>query len=132
MLDNTPNQPSKFSSKYWFERNDDARGKYITNSQIKFETTVLKSILWDYGSAQFFVKGIIKFTGREADAAVRLAGKINKGITFKNCASFTDCRSKINSTQTDNAEDLDVLMPMYNFVGYTNNYWKLSGSLWQY
>ena len=45
LLDNTPNQPSKFRTKNWFEINDDARGTYNTNSQIKFKTSMLKSNL---------------------------------------------------------------------------------------
>ena len=77
---------------------------------------MLKSILWDYGGAYILFKGIRKVTGREADAAVRLADKRNKGVIFKNCSSFAECISKINNTQVDNAKDLDVLMPMYNFI----------------
>ena len=37
LLDNTPNQPSKFRTKSWVEINDNARGTYNTNSQIKFK-----------------------------------------------------------------------------------------------
>ena len=45
---------------------------------------------------------------------------------------FTDCRSEINNTQIDNAKDLDVVMPMYNLIEYSENYSKTSGGLWQY
>ena len=51
---------------------------------------------------------------------------------FKNCAPFTDCISKINNTQVDNAKDIDIVMPMYNLIEYSDNYSKTSGSLWQY
>ena len=132
LLENTPNQPPKFNSKNWFEKNYNTRGKYSTNIQIKFKTTMLKVILWDYGGAYILVKGIIKITGREADAAARLAGKRNKGVIFKNCASFTDCISEISNTQVDNAKDLGVVMPVYNFIENDDNYSKTSGSLWQY
>ena len=53
-------------------------------------------------------------------------------MIFKNYAPFTDCISKINNTQVDNAEDIDVVMPMYNVMEYSDNYSKTSGSLWQY
>ena len=51
---------------------------------------------------------------------------------MKNCAPFTDCISEINNIQIDNAKDIDVLMPMYNLIEYSNNYSKTSRSLWQY
>ena len=57
LLDDTPNQPSKFRTKNWAEINDDSRGTYNTNSQIKFKTTMLKSSLCDYSDASKFVKG---------------------------------------------------------------------------
>ena len=43
----------------------------------------------------------------------------------KNCAPFTVCISKINNTQIDNAKDIDVVMPMYNLIEYTDNYWNI-------
>ena len=55
-----------------------------------------------------------------------------KKVIFKNCAPFTDCISKINNTQVDNAKDIDIVIPMYNLIEYSNNYSKTSGSLWQY
>ena len=51
---------------------------------------------------------------------------------FKNCAPFTNCISKVNNTQIDNAKDTDIVMPMYNLIKHSNNYSKISGSLWQY
>ena len=59
MLENTPNKPSKFKTKYWVEINDDAHGTYNTNSQIKFKTTMLKSTLDDYSHGYILVKGTI-------------------------------------------------------------------------
>ena len=55
-----------------------------------------------------------------------------KKVIFKNCASFTNCISKINNTQMDNAEYVDIVMPMYNLIEYSNNYSTTSGSSWQY
>ena len=58
LLDNTPNQPSKFRTKNHVEINDDSQGTYDTNSQIKFKTSILKSSLCDYSDAYVAVKCI--------------------------------------------------------------------------
>ena len=59
LLNNTPNQPSKFRAKNWFEINDDAHEMYNTNSQIKFKTSMLKSRLCDYSDAYILVSRTI-------------------------------------------------------------------------
>ena len=51
---------------------------------------------------------------------------------FKNYAPFTDCKNEINNTETDNAENIDIALSMYNMIEYSDNYSKTSGSLWQY
>ena len=99
--DNTLNQPSKFRTRNWVEINDESRGAYNVNSQIKFKTTMLKSSLCDYSDAYILVKGTITINGRGADAAARQADEIDKGVSFKNCAPFINCISKINNTQID-------------------------------
>ena len=53
-------------------------------------------------------------------------------MVFKNCAPFTNCTSEINYAQVDNAKDIDIVMPMYNLIEYSDTYVKTSGSLWQY
>ena len=130
--DNKSNQPSKFRTKNWIEINDESRGTYNVNSQIKFKTTMLKSSLCDYSDAYILVKGTITITGAGADAAARQADERDKGVVFKNCAPFTDCISKINNAQVDNAKYIDIVMPMYNLIEYSDNYAKTSGSLWKY
>ena len=71
LLDNTPNQLSKFRTKNWTEINDQSRGVYNTNSDIRFKTTMLKSSLCDFSDAYVLVKRTITIAGAEADAAVR-------------------------------------------------------------
>ena len=119
LLDNKPNQPSKFSAKNWVEIYDDSRGTYNTNSQIKFKTSMLKSSLCDYSDAYILVKGTISVVNT-ADAEV----------IFKNCALFTDGISEISNTQIDNARDIDVVRAIYNLIEKSDNYSKISGSLW--
>ena len=132
MIDDTSNQPSKFRTKNWVEINDESRGTYNVNSQIKFKTTMLKSNLCDCSDAYILAKGTITITGAGADAAARQADERDKGVAFKNCAPFTNCKGEINNTQVDNAKDIDIVMPMYNLIEYSHNYAKTTGSLWQY
>ena len=132
LIDYTSNQPSKFRTKNWVEIIDESRGTYNVNSQIKFKTTMLRSSLCDYTDAYIIVKGTITINGAGADAAARQADERDKGVPFKNCAPFTNCMSEINNTQVGNAKDIDIVMPMYNLIEYSDNYAKTTGSLWQY
>ena len=116
LIDDTSNQASKFRTKNWVEINDESRGTYNVNSQIKFKTSMLKSSLCDYSDAYILVKGTITITGAGADAAARQADERDIGVAFKNCAPSTNCISEINNTQIDNAKDIDIVMPMYNRI----------------
>ena len=93
---------------------------------------MLRSSLCDYSDACILVKGKITINEAGDDAAAMRADERDKGVAFKNCAPFTNCISEINNTQVDNAEDIDIVMPMYNLIEYSDNYSKTSGSLWQY
>ena len=128
--DNTLNQPSKFRTRNWIEVNDESRGVYNVNSQIKFKTTMLKSSLCDYSDAYILVKGTITVNNTAAQGAA--ANNTNKKVIFKNCAPFTNCISEINNTPIDNAKVIDIVMPMYNLIEYSDNYAKTTGSLWEY
>ena len=105
------------STKNQIEINDDAGGAYNTNSQIKFITSMLKSSLCDYSDAYILVNGTI--TVNELAAG---GGNSNIQIIFKNCAQFTDCISKRNNTQIDNAKDINIVMQMYKSIDYSSNY----------
>ena len=124
------NKPSKFRTRNWVEINDESRGAYNVNSQIKFTTTMLKFSLCDYSDAYILVKRTINVNNTAAQGAA--VNNTNKKVIFKNCASFTNCISETNNTQIDNAKDIDTVMPMYNLIEYSDNYAKTTGSLWQY
>ena len=130
LIDDTSIQPSKFRTKNRVEINDDSRDAYNVNSQIKFKTTMLKSSLCDYSYAYVLVKGAISVNNTASAGAD--ANNASKKVIFKNCAPFTNCISEINSTQVGNAKNIDIVMPMYNLIEYSDNYAKTSGSLWQY
>ena len=82
-IDDASNQSSKFRSKNWVEINDESRGTYNVNSQIKFKTAMLKSSLCDYSDAYILAKGKITITGAGDDAAAREASESDKGVPFK-------------------------------------------------
>ena len=127
LLDSASNKQSKFRTRNWVEINDDIRGAYSPNKQIGFKTAMLRSSLCDYRDAYILVKGNISVNNTAA------ADNATKKVMFKNSAPFTNCISKMNNTQIDNAEYIDiVVMPMYNLIEYSDNYSKTSGSLWQY
>ena len=94
--------------------NADAPKAYSINGQTKSKISMLKSSVFDHSDGFALGKGCIAVVGQRVDAAAIAADKNNKHVMFKNCAPFTDCISKSNSTQTDIAKDLDVLMPVYN------------------
>ena len=130
LLNDESNKPSKFRTRNWIKINDEARGTYSHNKQIKFKTSTLRSSLCNYIDAYILVKGNITINNIAADGTA--ANNTNKKVILKNCAPFTSCRSKISNTQIDNAEYIDIVMPMYNLIEYSNNYSKTSGSLWKY
>ena len=91
---------------------------------------MLKSSLCDYSDAYILVKGTISVNNTAAQGAA--ATNTNKKVIFKNCPRFINCISETNNTQIDNAKDIDIVMPMYNLIEYSDNYAKTTGSLWQY
>ena len=100
LLENSPNQPTKFRTKNWVEINNEGRGKYTTNSQIKFKTSMFRSSLCDYSDLYILVKGTITIARVAAPSATDNAGK--KAV-FQNCVPFTDCISEINKYIMPNA-----------------------------
>ena len=86
---------------------------------------MLRADLYDYSDAHTFVKGVITVTNPDN-------AKRNKIVAFKNIAPLIKCISKINNVLIDNAEDLNVPMPMYNLIEYSDNYSDTLGSLWQF
>ena len=130
MLDNSSNQPPKFRTKTWDEINDDVRGTYNKDSQIRFKISMLKSSLCDYSDAYVLAVGTITNDGAGADDNEKRVDERNKGVIFKNCSPFTDWINEINNAQIDHAKELDVVMQMYNSTENSNNYSKTAGSLW--
>ena len=119
-LDNAPDQPSKFRTRN--EINDESKESYNTGSDIKFKTTMLRSSLCDYADAYILVKGTITVTRAADHDTAKQLDERNRDVIFKNCAPFTKFISRINGTEIDNGQDIDIVMPMYNLIEYSDNY----------
>ena len=102
--------------KIWIEINDLSSGQCSANKNIRFKTSMLRSDLCDYSDAYIFVKGRTTVTNTNA------ANRRNKKLTFKNNGPLRSCISQINNAFVDNAEDLDIVIPMYNLLEYSDNH----------
>ena len=87
---------------------------------------MLKSYLYDYSDV-ILVSATVTIPNTAAQGA---AANNRKNIIIRNCAPFTKCISQINNTQIDNAKDIDIVIPIYNLIEYSDNYFKTSGSYW--
>ena len=121
LLNNELNKPSKFRTRNWVDINDDITSEYSPNKQIRFKRAMLKSSLCDYSDAYILVKGNISVNNTAGATAA--ANNTDKKVIFKNRAPFTNCVIKLNNNaQIDNAEYIDIVMPMYNLIEYIDNY----------
>ena len=100
----------------WNIVNDPSNAIYDVGNEIIYNTEVLKYNLCDYNNAYTLVRSNITIIGHQATEVV-----------FKNCAPSTKCITKINGTTIDNAEDWDLVMPMYNLIEYSSNYCSTGG-----
>ena len=88
LLDNTPNQPTKFKTKNWVKVNDESRGTYNEGNQIRFKTSMLRPSLCDYSHEYILANGTITVTNIAAQG--QSDNGANKKVILKNCASFTE------------------------------------------
>ena len=100
------------------------------NSDIKIRISVIKSILCDCSVAYIHVKTTL--TVENIAAAAAPVNNTSKKIIIKNCAPFTNCINETNNTQVDDAQDIDIVISMYDLIEYSNVYLKTLGNLWQY
>ena len=127
LLDTTSDDKDlpRFGTKKWIEVYDQSGKDYRVNKEIRIKTPMLRLDLCDFSDAYIVVKGNIIVTDPNN-------AKTNKAVAFKNNVPFINRISKINGVQINNAEDLYVVMPMYNLLEYSKSYKKTTGSLWNY
>ena len=109
---------TKFVTKQWVEKNDLSSGQYSVNKNIRFKTSMVRSYLCDYNDACVVVKGTIDLLA----AATNKTEKAGKEVSFKNNAQFRSCTSQTNSKLTENADDLGIVMPIYNLLEHSHLY----------
>ena len=139
----------RYTTRKWIEVYDQSEKNYNINKEIRIKTSMLTSDLCDFSDAYIVVTGNITatkktFTVDDIEEPNNTAANVtatntannnafgDKKLIFKNNAPFINCNLKINGVQIDNAEDLDVVMPMYNLLEYSKKYKKTTGSLWNY
>ena len=114
LVDDTTNQASKFRTRNWVEINDEARGTHNDNNDFKFKTWMIRLNLCNYRDVYIHVKATATVPNTAAAAAPVNIGNMKE--ICKNCAPFTNCISKINNIKIDVAQDIDIVMPMYNLI----------------
>ena len=120
LLDNIPDKVPKFVAKKWvevYDQSDNADNRYKPRNQIRFKTPMSQSDSCDYSDGYIVVKGTI--TVADPDNT-----NYNMKSAFRNNAPFISCISEINNALIDNAEDLDIVIPMYNLIEYSKSYSK--------
>ena len=100
----------------------ESKGNYSKDEEIKFLTRSIESSLCDYADAYILVTVGIRIT----------RGNQNTKVAFTNCAPLEKCRIEINETFVDDEEHINIAMPMYNLIEYSDNCSDASGSLWQF
>ena len=134
LLDKDDTNSKHFATKKWYIINDENNINYRVNKDtgadnpdtIKYDTRVLKPNLRDYAEAYILVDGTIRALAANA------AGAAAARLALKNCAPFTKCNLEINDEHVDTAENLEIVMPMYNLIEYSDNYQDSSATLCQY
>ena len=122
LLNGSDNENSKFAPKKWYIIDNESKGYYSHHNPKKFLIKPIESSLSDYSDVYILVTGNITATPYNGITQV----------VFKNCAPFKDCRTEINDTFVDYANFINIIMPMYNLVEYSDNYSDTSGSLWNF
>ena len=123
--DNESEQLSKFVTRE-YARVNSLSNTYNENKSIRFKTPMLRSNLCDYSDAYILVNGTITVTGNNPKDTQ------NRPLILKNNAPFISCITRINGELIEDADDLDIVMPMYNLLEYSKNYRKTIGSFYNY
>ena len=128
--DNEGAQLCKFVTRQYVKVNS-LSNTYNENKSIRFKTPMLRSNLCDYSDAYILIESTITVNGF-ANGAKNEILRRNRPLILKNNAPFVSCMTKINNEFIEDADDLDIVMPMYNLLEYSENYRKTIGSLSNY
>ena len=130
--DNENEALSKFVTREYVRINS-LLDTYNENKSIRSKTPILRSSLCDYSDTYILLKGTITVTAPGVNNnANNIRDKRNRPLILKNNAPFVSCITRINGELIEDADDLDIVMPMHNLLEYTKNYRKTIGSLYNY
>ena len=130
--DNENEVLSKFVTREYVRVNS-LLNTYNENKSIRFKTPMLRSDLCDYSDAYILVKGTITVMAPGVNNnANNIRDKRNRPLILKNNAPFVSCITRINGELIEDADDLDIVMPIYKLLEYSKNYRKTIGSLYNY
>ena len=128
--DNESEKLSKFVTREYVRVNS-LSYTYNENKSIRFKTTMLRSNLCDYSDAYILVKGTITVTAPGVNNnANNIRDNRKRPVISKNNAPFVSCITRINGELIEDADDLDIVMSMYNLLEYSKNYRKTIGLLY--
>ena len=131
LLNGSDNENSKFATKKWYIIDSESKGNYSHENPIKFLTKSIESSLCYYSDAYILVTGNITVTRTIAAAVAAAAGgdpqrkqplNASTQVIFKNCAPFKRCSTEIDGTLIDETHVINITMPMYNLIEYSDNY----------
>ena len=123
---------SKFVTREYVRINSLSK-TYNENKSMRFKTPMLRSNLCDYSDAYILVKGTITITSTGVNnGANNIRDKRNRPLILKNNAPFVSYITRINGELIEDADDLDIVMSMYNLLEYSKNYIKTIGLLYNY
>ena len=128
--DNESKQLSKFGTREYVRVNS-LPNTYNENKSIRFKTPTLRSNLCDYSDGYILVKGTITVNG-VINGVENEIFRRNRPLILKNNAPFVSCMTKINNEFIEDANDLDIVMPIYNLLEYSKDFRKTIGSLYNY
>ena len=122
LLNDSDNENSKFATKKWYIIDSESNGNYSHHNPIKFLTKSIESSLCDYSDAYILITGNINVTG----------GDKNTKVIFKNCAPSKKCSTEIDGTLVDEVNFINITMPIYNLIEFSDNYSDTSVRLWNF
>ena len=117
----------KFTTIKWIDIFDQSNGTYNPNKDIRFKTPQIRDDLCDFNDAYIVVTGKITVTNPGNSL-----NEYNRKISLKNSAPFFNCILKVNEQLIEDAQDLDIVMPMFNLLYCSKNFRKTTGSFWNY
>ena len=134
LLNSSENENSKFATKKWYVIGNEWKRNYWHHNSINFLTKSIESSLCDYFHAYTLATGKIAVTRTIASNPAKRKQPLAEAtqVVFKNSAPFEKCSTEIDGTLVDEANFINITMPMYNLIEYSDNYSDTSGSLWNF